>query len=199
MRVLGEDPHMLRLGQVVSFYKGKGGIALAASMRSIRLSNAILNVRRKFVRSRCKDILFGLLKDEQSGGRPGVGTDFACIAVRMRLHLLALRGRSAVAASLDLVAAFYRIVRQVVMSIPSVPSDQDKIPQAIDELPIPPAFRFTVLRLAERPIFGGGMSDRHFMELLRGVQAGSWWQCRGVDSCVSLSSGTKPGTAFACD
>eukprot|EP00959_Pyramimonas_sp_CCMP1952_P303440 6350102-Pyramimonas_sp.AAC.1 len=67
------------------------------------------------------------IRDRQSGGRPGVGTDFACLAVRMQLHLHASRGRSAVVVFLDLAATFYSIVRQVVLSLPS---DQEQFSRA---------------------------------------------------------------------
>eukprot|EP00959_Pyramimonas_sp_CCMP1952_P369568 7740997-Pyramimonas_sp.AAC.1 len=78
MGLTATEPVELRLGQVVSFYKGKGDSSMAACYRSILLSNTILKLYHAHVRSKAKNIIFSTLSEEQCGGRPGVGTDFAC-------------------------------------------------------------------------------------------------------------------------
>ena len=87
-------------------------------------------------------------------GRAGLGTDFCAMSVREHLASAKRRGQPAGAIFFDLVAAFYRVVRQLVVGCAC--GDYD-IAELFRRLDLPPStYQEFVASLAEPPLISAG-------------------------------------------
>ena len=105
--------------------------------RAITLRNHLLKAHHGFLRSQVYPLLHASLHLAQTGGVKGRGTDISNALLRWNLFHLKTIGESAVTFFCDVTAAFYTMIRQLVVPVAYHCDDLNDI---IDRIGIPDIF-----------------------------------------------------------
>jgi len=112
------EPLQWRGGVLAHFPKAKGNPSKCADNREIVLADVTGKAFHKCRRSRLKPLLEASARETQMGGIARRSTDFGSHYVRTAIELGRISGQSTACLFIDVVSAFYNLVRAHVVPIP---------------------------------------------------------------------------------
>jgi hypothetical protein len=111
-------PYAWKGGRVVDLYKGKGDPALCDSSRGLLVSDHLGKAFVSVLRDEVNEPYMRNMPDCQHGGVRGLGTDMAHHFVLSAIDFAAAKKQSVFVLFLDLVKAFDKIIREIVVGWP---------------------------------------------------------------------------------
>ncbi len=187
-----------KLAFVTPIHKGKGSLTTQRSQyRSITLANIITKAHHTHVRQSLKHILLLATWASQCGGLAHKGTDMAHHQITSTMRLCNAKKQTCITLYLDLVQAFYRTLRQLVVPLHTPQQDLDDL---VRDLEIPTALQPALHRaISSDPILTRYTSDPHLLALLTDLNSTSLYKLRQSEKIASARLGTKPGDTLATD
>ena len=193
--LLGREPLSFKGGWAHPLYKGSGPPSLSVFYRQILLMNVIAKCHHRFMRERVCDIAVSLLLATQCGGCKGRGTDIAGHYVRAFQAYDDQQKRSSVLAFADLKAAFYTVVREILLPLDTSEDDRDAIVAAA---PTPPALVPVLQAMMANPFLDPAkINDAHLADLLNDAHRCTWFAVKDAPAIGATRTGTRPGGSLA--
>eukprot|EP00959_Pyramimonas_sp_CCMP1952_P069958 1460609-Pyramimonas_sp.AAC.1 len=97
----------------------------------------------------------------------------------------------------NLTAAFYSTIRQLVYGLPG---EEELLEETLETLAIPQVLMNGVRSQLKRgPLMEPHVDSPHLLALLREAQRGAFWVVQGADVYVIPRAGCRPGTIMATD
>ena len=160
-QLMCREPSEWKGCMTASIWKGKGPQALAESYRSIALCSVILKFHHAYLRTKLLDLMTVLTRASQVGGLSGRGADFATHQVRSRIDISRARKHHCITIYVDLVAAFYRAVRELVLPLKTTDREQIDIVRGLE---VPPLLQPALLQLMkEEPTLTKVIGNQHLL------------------------------------
>ena len=168
----------------------------AHASRSIMLRNWLANVHHAYMRTRFYAIIHCSSHAAQTGGIKGRGTDLANSTIRWCQHGLKGQGKSCIIFYTDIRAAFYSVIRELILPQAQSPYSLDDI---IDELGIPLLFVVPLEKLLADPSLLPRLlgDDQHLLQMLTSSQSMTRSQVPGHDAIALAATGCGPGDPLA--
>lgn len=169
-------------------YRKAGATTRAASYRNIMFENDIIKHHHKFLRSRYSHLLQICCLATQCGGMPNRTTSIAIQMVRMAIQTAAALKKLMAILFVDVKAAFYRVLRQVVMPMRTSPDDMQDL---IDTMEIPIMFVQPLTELLAKPdIISQACDDQHLNAILTDANTNIWFCINGSAKIAQTKLGT---------
>ena len=140
----------------------------------------------------------GQYRDQACAGRPGRGADFAALGGRCFLRLLQRRGLSGALLFWDLVAAYHKVIRQLVFGC-SLYSSDEEVAFLVKRLDLPPETMpqlAAFLKAGHGLIAEAGVSD-HLSKIVEEAHATTFFVVSGAEAPYETHLGGMPGGPFA--
>eukprot|EP00959_Pyramimonas_sp_CCMP1952_P113960 2383015-Pyramimonas_sp.AAC.1 len=115
--VYQQEPLCWKHGTVYPLFKGSGNFASIEFYRSILLNSTVSKCWHRFLRSQVSVYMDILLRETQCGGRPRRGPSVLVQTASTFLKAAQQQGCGAVLYFVDLTAAFYSVVRSLVLPL----------------------------------------------------------------------------------
>ena len=143
------------------------------------------------------DLMMLLTHASQVGGLRGRCGDFATHQVRGRIDMCRTRKVHCLTVYVDLVAAFYRTIREI--ALPTATDDQDRL-DIVKGLEVPPLFHSALLDLMNgEPTLSTAVESPHLLHQLTEAVSDTWFTIKGADKAARTRTGTRPGDNLATD
>ena len=110
------EPISFKESSQFELFKGSGSHSEVSNSRGVTCANAMSKPSNSFARKKLYSYTQHFMLDTQIGGRVGGGTDLASHIFRAFQQCCAINGISFLAFFFDLTAAFYRVLRALIVS-----------------------------------------------------------------------------------
>jgi len=183
-------------GLMVDIFKGSGDRELVTNSRGVLTSSNVGKIYAKAVRRQLLPYLQAVVGDEQYGGLPGRGAVYGSHVIRQFFQHSRRRKISAAVIFVDAVAAFYSVLRPLLVGFSG--SDVELVtflhrvgipPEALAELVIFIRDFNSVLAQARVP--------EDLAALITDWHVGDWFTVDFCNSTASPEGGTRPGDPLA--
>eukprot|EP00959_Pyramimonas_sp_CCMP1952_P255155 5329522-Pyramimonas_sp.AAC.1 len=124
------EPLVFKLGEVTFFYKGPGTPQLARAQRNITMASTICKLYLRHARNVALDFFDMCLLAEQCGGVACKGPEMPLRGIHLLNVACEAKCVSLLCLSLDLVDAFYSVIKQFALSLPG---EEDKLADALEQ------------------------------------------------------------------
>ena len=167
---------------------------LLENNRSILLNNTMAKHHHRFFRSRMLSVCGHVILATQFGGMPRKGVDLASLTLVSTLSALRSLGRTALALFVDVKAAYYSVIRQLLFPIPTTPAELEDI---IENATVPIAMVPLLQEILARPALFSAYSSKHLLALLTDIHLDTHFVTEGLETVAATSKGTRPGDPLA--
>ena len=168
---------------------------VCTAFRAITLRNHLLKVHHGYLRSQVYPLLHASLHLAQTGGVKGRGTDVSNALLRWNLFHQKASGNSSVTFFCDVTAAFYTMIRQLVVPVSYQVDDLNDI---IDKIGVPDCFIEPLQQLiSDTSTLERLVQDKHLLAMLSESQRIPWFQVQGNASIACTKTGSGPGGPLA--
>ena len=175
----------------------KKGIAqhTCSDHRAITLRNHFLKAHHGYLRSLAYPLLHSALHVAQTGGAKGRGTDISNALIRWNLFHQKCAKKSAITFFCDVTAAFYSMIRQLVLPVSYHSDDLEDI---INQIGIPEPFIEPLkLLMMDASTLERLIPDKHLLAMLSESQGLPWFQVQGFPHIACTKTGSGPGGPLA--
>ena len=192
----GQHPIQWKGGALQEIFKGGQRSGLECSNhRGVLISDVVGKRVHKATRSHLQPYLENYATDSMCGGLAKRGTDFAAHMVRLFLQSSAQERVSSAALFVDAVAAFDRVIRELVFGAGSL--DDASIARVAERLELPPdAMSELAQALQEPSAFTDAAVPGALNALVAEMHEGSWFAIEGMRTITTTAKGAKPGDPF---
>ena len=197
-RIVSEEviPRQWRGGRIIDLFKRKGDQLVCDNSRGLLLSDhsskGFAGQLKAFV-----DPAYELaMPPNQHGGTKGRGTDFASHIVRSLLDIAHLKGWSVFVLFLDLIKAYDRVVRELVLGWPpflKASGYEYLIALGIDSIPAKWITHFVNRTGGLLQLWG---VDPKVRKLIASMHAESWFRYADLDTIIKTALGGRQGCKF---
>ena len=183
-----------RGGRVVNLFKGKGSSTKADNFRGLLVSDHAGKVLTGALQKEITPAYQRFVGYDQYGGVPGLGTAQASHAVRSFLDATKMLKLSSAVLFLDLVKAFDKAIRELVMG-PMQGTSFGNEEAAMRDIGLPAETVTSILRvlLEEGPVLERLGLDKKAAELIKSLHTGAWMQTSGRDGHIVSTTGGRQG------
>ena len=188
------EPLQWKAGLAVDLFKGKGDLRQMESYRSILLNNHFAKHHHKFLRGRLVAAAGATLEATQFGGLPGKGVDLASLLLSSTLSVIKRKSLTSLSLFIDVKAAYYSVLRQVLLPMPTSSADLDDLLESVE---IPIALVPLVEHLLANPCLLASYTSAHLLAVLADVHQDTHFLVEGVGSVARTRKGTRPGDPLA--
>ena len=180
-------------GEIVNVYKRKGDTKDCDSYRGILLEDhsgkALKGILKESIDVRYND----RIPLDQFGATKGRGTDFATHIITSMASIAFMMQWSMFILFIDLVKAFDRIVRELIMGWPDV-ADSEKVPHLIRLGVDPHTARWMAEYIDQRGcVFQQWGVDSTTLSMTRAMHDGAWFTVRSGTRCITSETGGRQG------
>ena len=185
-------------GLVVEFYKGKGPQAECSSYRSILLTDELSKIIRKPARDKLLPAYHEYHHEIQLGGLKHQSCDFAVHLMQEFQAYVKTRRRSGAALFVDVVSAYYRVVRGLCYQ--AIEADDDEaIAAVLHAVGLPPSALQELIALlhSEANALQDAQVDSHLMSVTATMNGSTWFATQGLGDICCTKTGTRPGDVYA--
>ena len=195
MAVTSTEPLQLK-GSINAAVPKKGSPTHTCNdSRAITLRNHLLKVHHGYLRSLAYPLLHSALHLAQTGGAKGRGTDISNALIRWNMFHQRCTNSSTVTCFCDVTAAFYSMIRQLVLPVSYHCSDIDDI---IDQIGVPDLFIEPLkLLMTDSSTLERLIPDKHLLAMLSESQRLPWFQIQGYPNIACTKTGSGPGGPLA--
>ncbi|CAE8629497.1 unnamed protein product [Polarella glacialis] len=188
------EPLKWKGGCLLSLFKGKGDTAECGNSRAILISGVLGKALHRAARKRLIGLLQPYALETQLGGIRGGGTDMVAQVVRAFIHSVKVRKVCGAAIFADILSAFYRVIRSIVMPLPC---NDAGISWLLDKLRVPPeAIHVLRERMSQPPILQDRGASPHLQKLVGSCHQDTYFQVKGTEAIASTAAGTRPGDPY---
>ena len=163
--------------------------------RAITLRNHLLKVHHGYLRSLAYPLIHAALHLAQTGGAKQRGTDVSNALIRWNMFHQRSRHQCSMTFFGDVTAAFYTMIRQLVVPASYNSTDIDDI---INQIGIPLAFVEPLkLLMSDSSTLERLIPDKHLLAMLSESQRMPWLQIQGHPDIACTKTGSGPGGPLA--
>jgi DNA-directed RNA polymerase subunit RPC12/RpoP len=182
-------------GRIVDIYKRKGSPSDCDMSRGIlladHLSKGFCNLMAPYINPHYNKHM----PTEQFGAVSGRGTDFATHIIRSFIEMCSMNASSYFILFVDLVKAFDRVVRELVMGWPAHVSDPSEYLRSLG-LTLEQAEWIAAYVARHGCLLEQWGVDRKVIALLKNLHASSWFTYGDIDSAIAVRVGGRQGCKF---
>eukprot|EP00973_Karenia_brevis_P051453 7144988-Karenia_brevis.AAC.1 len=180
-------------GLLPNIFKNKGDPRVCDDHRGILLADHASKGLTTILKDALEPTVNAHMPDDQYGGVPKRGTDFATHLVLTATAIAKLRNWSVFVLFVDLTKAFDRVVRQLVMGWGDIPLDQRR--QYLMSLGVNPDAADWIIRYINEngalwESWGANITAR---EMARTLHEQAWFRVPGSEQCVKSFTGGRQG------
>ena len=189
------EPVAFRGGALMVLAKRAGAAFQCSDFRSILLACSSSKLYHKCLRGRLVGVLHKVRSSLQYGAIPGCGVEALSLLTKAFVDTATSSGRAWALVFYDIRAAFYRVVRQLVASVPDSDAGLQRV---VSTLGLPAAamleLRDKLETLAALPL---ASSNEHLAELVADVLQGTYFRLEYDHLLYVTKRGTRPGDPCA--
>ena len=191
----GHEPLEFKGGQLTPVYQGRGPMDLCKSYRSLLVSNHLGKAIHRTIRQHYAPIYEAYLQAQQTGGRRGAPVQLPMHQVRAFTRDAKQHNRSTGILYLDLVEAFYRVVREMPMG--GEMSDE-LVGHIMAKLHMPADALHDLHRLLQEPsaLQSAGLAPWS-QRCIRAVHQSTHFWLQNQEDITRTAMGSRPGDSFA--
>lgn len=191
----GQESLAHKGGLLTPAHKNKGSLTDPSAYRSLLVSSHLGKTLHRTVRQKQATLLETFMARSQLGGKRRVPVTLGLHEARAFLRAAACQHKSAVLLMVDLVEAFYRVLRPLALGSEFL--DQD-IAQMTAKLKMPPEVLHQLREHLAQPsaIMLAGM-PLHYQMALQAIHEDTFFQMPGQEDVCRTSVGSRPGDSFA--
>ncbi len=186
-----QKPIQLKGGVMVDLYKGKGSASNCKNSRGILISDALGKHLQKTDSDSVKDAYDRYVPENQCGN---IGTEYATHIVREFQRWARANGLSSLILFMDLISAFYSVIRQLVIGLNCSDEDIFKL-MALLNLPASAGQEF-IQKLKQDSIFVTLGVDSHVHAIIEEDHQGTWFATNKLPNVTRTYRGSRPGIPF---
>ena len=191
----GQECLLHKGGTLVPLWKGKGDKSSCSSFRSILLSSHFGKTLHRALRLKQAHLYESYMHAQQLGGRRRTPVTLGTHLARAFMRFHKSQGRPTALLFLDLMEAFYRVIRPLALS---GTLDDEVLATMAARLRLDHDTLEELQRLLQQP---GAIEDAglppHSQRALRAIHADTHFALRGQHDCCRTTLGSRPGDAFA--
>ena len=191
----GNEPLAFKGGLLTPAYKGKGPTDLCRSYRSLLVSNHLGKAVHRTIRQHYAPIYERFMQAQQTGGRRKTPVQLPQHQVRAFARHAKLKGHSTGILYLDLVEAFYRVLREVPMG--GEMSDE-LIAHIMSKMQMPADSLHDLHALLQEPtaLEQAGLPETA-QRCFRAIHCSTHFWLRDQGDLTRTRMGSRPGDSFA--
>ena len=188
------EPINWKGGLMGEIFKGNGRADINENYRGVLMSDGVAKCFHGCMRDRLTPFFENACQDTQTGGRKSKATDMASHILRILLHVAKRCKINMAVLFLDATAAFYSVVRQLVMN---ADLSDASIAHVMKSLNIEPdAMHRLAARIAQPTVFEKVGVPAHLHAIVGECFEDTWFASRDIDNIVCTKKGTRPGDPF---
>ena len=189
------EPTAWRGGHLVVLAKKAGAALDCASFRSILISSLPAKIYHRHVRQCLAPALAGFQGPLQCGTLPGPSTDGLLLLARVVQHLGRRRSHRTALVFFDVRAAYYRLVRQLVIGMEETDAAMHRLLATLDL----PSRALEELRghLANMAAIPSAGTEAHAAKLAADLYRGTWFRLDQQAAVAFTRRGSRPGDPVA--
>merc|ERR1712194_435856 len=190
-----QEPIVFKGGTQHELWKKKKDVTECGSSRGIMLENTLAVQLHRHHSQQLQPYLAAFVTETQAGSLPGRGTE--CAHILMQQHLLgaAPEKKAKAAIFIDVVSAFYSVMREVVMEIPS--TSQEGLQKLCEKLKLPKSSCDALLaRLVGESTFAAAEVPKDLERMVAESHVSTWFSTNGLRDLVAVDVGTRPGDPY---
>ena len=178
--------------------KRAGAACSCADFRSILVETAPAKLYHRHLRGLLVPFLAGAVNELQAGAVPGTGIESLSLLARAFQALASAHKRQWAVLLYDIKAAFYRVLRQLLVAVPDT---DGAIQHLVQSMGLPPA---ALVELRDKLLTLEALADAkvpsHVQALLTDIMQGTYFRMDGHHLLHLTRKGTRPGdpTADVC-
>ena len=189
------EPTAWRGGQLMCLAKKAAGAYTCEAFRSILLASIPGKAYHRVLRTRLLPALCAASSALQAGSKPGVGTDGISAAARAYQELQLSMGRLPAIVYFDLKAAYYRMLRQLVVPMGK---PQERFMRLLHSLQLPPqALEELKAHLVNLSSLELANVTPHTIALISDLFRGTWFRMERDEVLTLTARGSRPGDPLA--
>ena len=190
-----QEPIQNKGGTLVAAYKGSGAADAVANYRSLLLSGHLGKALRSFWRQQTIPLYTGASSSLHFAGKKGGNVSHPSMLLQALLIGASKRNHSTSAIFLDIKAAYYRVVRELVVNMTTSDEDIAKVLRCFD---LPPSDYELLRKHLQSPdiLSEIGTGTRH-RAILDELLTSTWFTLAGDTQIVRTQAGSRPGDNLA--
>ena len=186
-------PSQWRGGRIVDLYKGKGDRCVCDHSRGLLLADHASKAVTGIIKDACEEQYASHIPRDQHGAVAGRGTDFASHIIHLSIEAAALFNWSICVLFIDLVKAFDRVVRQLVLGWGRIPP-ADRLPHLLSVGVSEQSAHWLCNYIDARGcVLEQWGVDPKAVELAESLHAGAWLSVGSLDTAVLSLTGGRQG------
>ena len=195
--IAGQVPARHRGGYAIPLYK-RGSQSLRESYRAIVLEDCTAKIVTKMWRTRIEEAFQSITSTAQGGARKGIGPCSHLARMRVIQQNCRSRHLGFCLLTLDVESAFYRSVRQILVSNESADADGATLNRIFDRYNLHPQMVEDFREELEKgTVMQEANANRAIQRLIHSSFQGSWCRIPTSTECLVTLTGTKPGSPAA--
>ena len=188
------EPYGFKGGEMAKIYKGARCRSDVKNSRGVLLSSTVGKKIHKAYERRAMRVLTSYSLESQCGGIGGKGTDFAAHGLRLAQKYAQHSRKSAMFIFYDLVAAFHKVLRQLLFG--SGPWDED-LARVMAELDMPEDAMHELYQvLTNSSVMKEAGVDDHLRDIMEEAHCDTWFTIDGSEHPTRTKTGSRPGNPW---
>ena len=190
-----QEPIQSKGGTLVAAYKGSGAADVVSNYRSLLLSSHFGKALRSFWRQQTIPLYTGASSSLHFAGKKGGNVSHPSMLLQALLQGASRCNHSTSAVFLDIKAAYYRVVRELVVNMTTSDEDIARVLRCFD---LPPSDYELLRRHLQNPdiLSDIGAGTRH-RAILDELLTSTWFTIAGDAQVVRTQAGSRPGDNLA--
>jgi len=191
----GQESLWHKGGILYPAHKGKGPLSDPKAYRSLLVSSHVGKALHRTIRQTQAGLLESYMMRSQLGGKRHVPVTLGLHEARAYLRAAAAKGHSAILLMVDLVEAFYRVLRPLALGSDYRDDDIARIAQKL-RLPDDVLHQLHAHLADPSAIAKAGMT-KTAQQVLQAIHSDTFFQMPGQTDICRTTVGTRPGDSFA--
>ena len=191
----GQESLWHKGGILYPAHKGKGPLSDPKAYRSLLVSSHLGKALHRTIRQTQAGLLERYMLRSQLGGKRHVPVTLGLHEARAYLRAAAVDGHSAILLMVDLVEAFYRVLRPLALG-----NDfhDEEVARIAHKLRLPDdALHQLYAHLADAPAIAQAGMTQTAQQVLQAIHSDTFFQMPGQTDICRTTVGTRPGDSFA--
>ena len=189
------EPSAFRGGSLMTLAKKVAAECHCSHYRSILLACTPSKVYHRYLRQQLVPVLQDCRQPLQAGAVPGIGVESLSLLARVIQDLFTRARRYRSLALFDIKAAFYRVIRQLVLRVPET---DEHLCRLVHSLGLPgTALQELQQKLQALAMIPQAASSQHLSELASDVMQGTYFRMDADHVTLMTKRGSRPGDPLA--
>lgn len=193
--VHGQECLLHKGGTLTPAHKGKGAFSDPAAYRSLLVSSHIGKTLHRTIRQTQATLLENFMTRSQLGGKRKVPVTLGLHEARAYMRAAATRNASVILLMVDLVEAFYRVLRPLSIGTPFTDADIAAVAARLN-MPNDILHQLQQHLTAESAVQQAGMPP-FVQRVIQAIHLDTFFQVPGQEDVCRTTAGSRPGDSFA--